>query len=122
MIIGTGIDAVNIERTKRLDDAFIKRYYNTAEVQEYLNLKNDAAKAEFLASRFAVKEAYAKAYGTGFCKDVVPSEITTCHDNNGKPFIKLSGATEKSAKDAAIHLSITHENPLAIAMVILETN
>lgn len=122
MIIGTGIDAVNIERTKRLDDAFIKRYYSPNEILEYqkLSTAHEDIKAQFLASRFAVKEAYAKAFGTGFCSSVVPSEITTCKDQSGKPFIALSGQTLKSAKNVRIHLSITHEDPLAIAMVILE--
>lgn len=122
MIVGTGIDAVNIQRIKKVSEAFVKKYFSAEEIVEYNQLSNahEDIRAQFLASRYAVKEAYAKAYGTGFGRCVVPSEITTCKDENGKPFIKLSGETLKSAKRAKIHLSITHEEPLAIAMVILE--
>lgn len=122
MIIGTGIDAVNIQRAKKLDTAFISRYFSDEEVRDYENLSNahEDVKAQFLASRFAVKEAYAKARGTGFCADVVPREISTVKDSLGKPEIKLYGSTAKRAGNAKIHLSITHEDPLAIAMVVLE--
>lgn len=122
MIIGTGIDAVNIQRTERLDEAFIKRYYSDEEVREYEGLAKaaESIRLQFLASRFAVKEAYAKARGTGFCADVVPKEITTVKDSLGKPGIKLTGKTAQSAGKARIHLSLTHEDPLAIAMVVLE--
>lgn len=122
MIIGTGIDAVNIQRAKRLDNAFVQRYFSPEEIREYEGLKSshEDVRAQFLASRFAVKEAYAKACGTGFCENVVPSEISTVKDKNGKPMIELAGRTLKSSKKATVHLSITHEDPLAIAMVILE--
>jgi len=122
MIVGTGIDAVNIQRTKKLDSAFIQRYFSSEEIKEYENLSSahEDVKAQFLASRFAVKEAYAKARGTGFCSDVVPNEISTEKNKDGKPYIVLSGRTLKSSNNVKIHLSITHEEPLAIAMVILE--
>lgn len=122
MIVGTGIDAVNINRSKKLNSDFITRWYHADEIKEYEKLSgaHEDIRAQFLASRFAVKEAYAKARGTGFGSSVIPSEICTCKDKNGKPFIKLYGTTLKNAGKENIHLTITHEDPLAIAMVILE--
>lgn len=122
MIVGIGIDSVNIQRVKKLNDAFINRYYHADEIAEYGRLASahEDVKACFLASRFAVKEAYAKARGTGFCREVIPNEICTCHDEKGKPAIRLYGETLKSSGGETIHLSITHEEPLASAIVILE--
>ncbi len=123
MILGTGIDAVGIERVKSLGNAFIEKVYSQAERDQYAALANahEDIRAQFLASRFAVKEAYAKARGTGFCDIVNPSEITTCNDDGGRPFIELSGKTLDNAPLSVIHLTLTHEMPLAIAMVILES-
>ncbi|MBR2281298.1 MAG: holo-ACP synthase [Spirochaetales bacterium] len=123
MILGTGIDAVGIERVKHLGEAFVRKVYSPSEIEQYNALEgaHEDVRAQFLASRFAVKEAYAKARGTGFSDIVVPSDITTCEDECGKPFIELSGKTLDNAPLSAIHLSLTHEMPLAIAMVVLES-
>ena len=123
MILGTGIDAVGIERVKHLGDAFLNKVYSQSEIEQYRALGNahEDVRAQFLASRFAVKEAYAKARGTGFSDIVVPCEITTCKDDCGRPYIELSGKTLDNAPLSAIHLTMTHEMPLAIAMVVLES-
>jgi len=123
MICGIGIDAASIERTGRLDEHAINRIFHPDEVAQYKSL-NSAAKSvrdQFLASRFAVKEAYAKARGLGFCQDIVPAEICTCEDPLGKPYIKLCGRTgENHPANQNIFVSITHQEPLAVAVVILE--
>lgn len=123
MISGIGIDAVSIERVKKLDAHFLEKIYNESELEEYglLADAHEDIRAQFLASRFAAKEAYAKARGTGFCETVVPKEIYVKKEASGKPSIVLCGATLDNAPRAAVHLSITHESPLAIAMVVLET-
>lgn len=123
MISGIGIDAVSIERVKRLDRHFLERVYNECELEEYALLEDahEEVKAQFLASRFAAKEAYAKARGTGFCETVVPCEVYVKKEPSGKPSLVLCGRTLDNAPRAAVHLSITHEKPLAIAMVVLET-
>ena len=123
MISGIGIDAVSLERVKNLDRHFLEKVYNEHELEEYALLENahEDVKAQFLASRFAAKEAYAKACGTGFCETVVPREIYVKKEATGKPSLVLCGTTLDNAPRAAVHLSITHEEPLAIAMVVLET-
>ena len=123
MISGIGIDAVSLERVKKLDRHFLEKVYNEHELEEYALLENahEDVKAQFLASRFAAKEAYAKACGTGFCETVVPPEIYVKKEATGKPSLVLCGTTLDNAPRTAVHLSITHEEPLAIAMVVLET-
>lgn len=123
MILGTGIDAVAIERVKRLSEKTLQRIFNEKELEEYKALENahEDIRAQFLASRFAVKEAYAKARGTGFCETVKPSEIYTQKEKDGRPYVVLCGKTLDNAPRAVVHLSITHEMPLAIAMVTLES-
>ena len=98
--------------------------FSASELEEYAALENahEDIRAQFLASRFAVKEAYAKARGTGFNADVVPNEISTLKEEDGRPYVQLSGKTLDNAPHCVIHLTITHEEPLAIAMVILESD
>ena len=124
MICGIGLDAASIERTGRLDEHAVNRIFHPSEVARYKELASAAkgVRDQFLASRFAVKEAYAKARGLGFCDVIVPNEICTCEDKLGKPFIKLVGKTlEHHPKDQNIFVSITHQEPLALAVVILES-
>lgn len=121
MILGIGVDAVCISRMEKLGDATLKRIFSTEELEEYENLHAVAEiKNQYLASRFAVKEAYAKARGLGFGSKISPQEITTKKDENGKPFIVLKGKTLENAPKCNVQLSITHEDPLAIAFVVLE--
>ena len=123
MILGIGVDAVSIERAGKLSGRTLEKIFNETELEEYKDLEtaHPDIKAQFLASRFAVKEAYAKARGTGFCDIVVPNEIRTAREENGRPCVVLCGKTLDNAPKAAVHLSITHEKPLAIAMVVLES-
>ncbi len=123
MIFGIGTDAVSIERAGRLNGRALTKIFNPRELEEYKSLENahPEIKAQFLASRFAVKEAYAKARGLGFGSEISPSEICTCKDKDGKPFIELSGHTLEKSPALICHVSITHEMPLAIAFVVLET-
>ncbi len=123
MVSGIGLDAVSLERVKKLDRHFLEKVYNEYELEEYALLENahEDIKAQFLASRFAAKEAYAKACGTGFCETVIPKEIYVKKEESGKPSLALCGKTLDNAPRVAIHLSITHQEPLAIAMVVLET-
>ena len=123
MILGIGVDAVSIERAGKLSGRTLEKIFNETELEEYKDLEtaHPDIKAQFLASRFAVKEAYAKARGTGFCDIVVPNEIRTAREEDGRPCVVLCGKTLDNAPKATVHLSITHEKPLAIAMVVLES-
>jgi holo-[acyl-carrier protein] synthase len=124
MIVGTGIDLVEIERiqqsVERYGQRFLKRVYTAAE-QAYCLRKKNAA--ESLAARFAAKEAAAKALGTGINHGVTWLEIEVLREPGGRPTIAFHGrarefATRLGVQSAA--LSITHTRGLAMASVMLE--
>ena len=118
-----GIDAVSIERVGRLSASFISRYYSSSEFKQLQEIENKEAKKEFLASRFAAKEALLKAMGVGL-KGFSLNEISVERKESGEPFFKIKGSVleflEKNFKDYDLQLSLTHEKPLALALVYLE--
>jgi holo-[acyl-carrier protein] synthase len=122
-IIGIGVDAVTIERlgAAKLSDHALSRLFHPEEVAQALQL-DGLRRAEFLASRFAAKEAFAKALGCGFSK-VVPCEVCVRGDALGKPSLHTEGKTAAliDTAHAVIHLSLTHEGPLAMAFVVIES-
>jgi holo-[acyl-carrier protein] synthase len=124
MIVGTGIDLVEIERIKRsverYGERFLDRVYTAAEKAYCLRKRNSA---ESLAARFAAKEAGAKALGTGISHGVNWLEIEVIREPGGRPTIAFHGrarevAQRLGAKSAA--LSLTHTGSLAMASVVLE--
>lgn len=130
MIIGIGNDLVDIRRIEKTlkthQERFIKRCFSQSEQQQLLTRKDDQ-KAQFLAKRFAAKEACVKALGSGFVDDIYLKDISVERDSAGKPSLILSGgALEKlhevvgSNKDPYLHLSLSDEPPYASAFVILE--
>jgi len=124
-IFGIGVDIVKIDRVKasllRHGDDFAKKILNENELKKFLALKNQAA---FLAKRFAAKEAFAKALGTGIVEGVTFPMIEVVNNDNGKPEIVLHGETKKRVDAHAIHsifLSLSDEKDYAVAQVVLET-
>lgn len=121
-IRGIGIDAVAIDRmdSQRMGMHVLQRMFSASEVSEALELEG-RRRAEFLASRFAAKEAFVKALGYGF-RGIAPSDIEVVIDEMGKPSLRISsGPAERFSLDTlGISLSLTHEQNLAIAFVILE--
>ena len=116
MIKGTGIDIVEIDRirsaVKRHGQRFLDRIYTPAELT-YCKGFNKLKFPE-LSVRFAAKEAYAKAIGTGM-KGIGWKEIEVCNDGKGKPFLKIKGQTKKNA-----HITLSHSQKYGIASVIIE--
>jgi holo-[acyl-carrier protein] synthase len=124
MIVGSGIDLVEIERIQqsmeRYGPRFLNRVYTSAE-QAYCLRKRKAA--ESLAARFAAKEAGAKALGTGISRGVNWLEIEVTREPGGRPTLRFSGrAAEIAAHLGVKHaaLSLTHSMELAMASVVLE--
>ena len=125
MIYGVGTDIVNIERVKKIlsknRDGFIKRVLSEHEQALFANKADSAA---YFAKRFAAKEAFAKALGTGIGRVVSFQDLTIRNNENGKPHFIPSEKlrqylVENNIKQA--HLSISDENQNAIAFVVLET-
>ena len=122
-IFGAGIDLIEISRISKSikNKNFIDRIYSKSEIQKARSLKN---KSSFFAKRFAAKEAFSKAIGTGISEGISFKEISVVNNIKGKPTIKLSGKTKnivlKKIKKAKVHLSLSDEKKYAIAMVIIE--
>ena len=122
-IFGAGIDLIEISRINKSikNKNFIDRIYSKSEIQKARSLKN---KSSFFAKRFAAKEAFSKAIGTGISEGISFKEISVVNNIKGKPTIKLSGKTKnivlKKIKKAKVYLSLSDEKKYAIAMVIIE--
>jgi holo-[acyl-carrier protein] synthase len=124
MIIGTGVDIVEIPRFRktmeRLKDRFLLRVFTPAE-QHYSNAHRDPV--PHFAARFAAKEALFKALGTGWAKGVTWLDAEVLREGQDAPVMVLHGEALRlsAAKGAqAIHLSLSHTDQWAIATVILE--
>lgn len=124
MIVGMGIDAVEIERIEqtigRYGQRFLNRVYTAGE-QEYCLRKRSSA--ESFAGRFAAKEAGAKALGTGISWGVTWTEIEVVRERGGRPTVKFHGRAAEVAARLGVEnasLSLTHTKALAMASVVLE--
>jgi holo-[acyl-carrier protein] synthase len=124
MIVGSGIDLVEIGRIQRsmerYGQRFLDRVYTAAE-QAYCLRKRQAA--ESLAARFAAKEAGAKALGTGISQGVNWLEIEVVREPGGRPALRFYGRAARFADRLGVRhaaLSITHTADLAMASVVLE--
>jgi holo-[acyl-carrier protein] synthase len=124
MIVGSGIDLVEIPRIQqsmeRFGSRFLNRVYTPAE-QAYCLRKRNAA--ESLAARFAAKEAGAKALGTGISHGVSWLEIEVVREPSGRPTIQFHGRAAELAKAMQVAhaaLSLTHTATLSMASVVLE--
>ena len=125
MIVGLGTDIVEISRIEdslnRLGQAFANRILTQMELQQF-NESN--RQVEFLAKRFATKEAAAKALGTGIGRGVSWQHMWVEHSEFGAPqLIFIDGAAERlqSLGGNRIHLSLSDETSYAMATVILES-
>lgn len=123
MIFGIGIDIIEVPRVEKLtkkDDKFIKKIFTQTEIDYCRKFKNGA---QNFAGRFAVKEAFMKAMGTGFSNGVKFSEIETVNDKLGKPEIVLYGGTKDKFEESNLkfsHVSIAHLKDYATAVVVIE--
>lgn len=124
MIYGIGTDIVEVTRIedslRRFGDAFAERILNE---REWLAYTQSQTKARFLAKRFAAKEAFAKALGTGLRAPATFQNIGIAHDDLGKPVLDLAMELQAYLDARGIrgqHLSISDEKALAAAFVVLE--
>jgi holo-[acyl-carrier protein] synthase len=124
MIVGSGIDLVEIDRIQssldRFGERFLDRIYTKAE-QAYCLRKRNAA--ESFAARFAAKEAAAKALGTGINYGITWREIEVQRAASGRPSLQFHGRAAEYAKRIGAEnaaLSLTHTRSTAMASVVLE--
>lgn len=124
MIYGVGTDLVNVARVesllRRFGERFVNRILCQTEVAEYGQAPQPA---HFLAKRFAAKEAFSKALGTGIGEKMGWHDIHLTHDQWGRPIIKSSPALAQylaSLQIDASYVSLSDEQDYALAFVILE--
>ncbi|HIU18124.1 MAG TPA: holo-ACP synthase [Candidatus Avidesulfovibrio excrementigallinarum] len=124
-VIGIGLDLVErarIERAlNRFGKAFLARILSPEE--QRLVPQGGARKIDFVAARFAAKEAASKALGTGFANGISPRDFEILSLPSGAPRLRLCGAALEHARRldvASCHLTLTHSTTHAAAVVILE--
>jgi len=87
-------------------------------------IDTDKKLACLLAKRYAAKEAFVKALGTGLREDISLKDIETLHNELGKPYLKISGIAQKKLGElslkAKLHISVSDDYPYAQAIVIIE--
>tara|TARA_A100001015_G_scaffold198345_1_gene221302 strand:+ start:1227 stop:1610 length:384 start_codon:yes stop_codon:yes gene_type:complete len=123
-IYGIGTDIVSIKRIKLSlkKKNFINRIFNEKEI---LKCKKVYNQYNCFAKRFAAKEAFSKALGTGISNGINFNEIIILNDKSGKPYINLKGVTEKKIKKifrkkkTKISLSLSDEENYAVAFVTI---
>lgn len=114
MIKGIGIDIIELSRVQEIiqrQPKFIERVLCPSEVEMFETLST-ARKTEFLAGRFAAKEAFSKANGTGIGKELSFQDIEIGTNSMGKPFV--------IRPEGQAYLSISHSKEYAVAQVIIE--
>lgn len=123
MIIGTGVDLIEVERIERAlsrhGQRFLDRLFTPAEVQYCEG--GGAQKSHRLAARFAAKEATLKALGTGLRNGLNWTDIEVIRDPLGKPALRLTGKAADLAAQQGItqlHVSLSHAKDYAVAQVV----
>ncbi|MCR4742147.1 MAG: holo-ACP synthase [Treponema sp.] len=124
MIFGIGCDIVECNRFEDWihDIKKCQRFFNQEELFD--DKWSDKIKIQHLASRYACKEAFVKALGTGF-SDFQLTDIFLSQDSSGKPILNVSNQAKKlldsKISDYNIHVTLSHENSCAIAFVVIES-
>ena len=129
MIIGLGSDLCNIERIQKSLDRFGERFEQRVftDKERAKAARRQFTKAGTLAKRFAAKEAFSKAVGTGFKAGVFMRDIGVINAPSGAPTLALTGgakarldAITPNGYEARIHLTLTDDHPWAQAFVVIE--
>lgn len=122
MILGLGTDITDVARIAKsvADTRFKERVFSPAEIAY---CESRAHKNESFAARFAAKEAFFKALGTGWRGGLAFNEVEITNDDLGKPSLQLIGTTAGIVAEKniiSIHVSLSHTKETAIAVVIIE--
>ncbi len=124
MILGIGVDIIEVRRIRasfeKFGDRFINRVLRPDEIRYCLSHRDPGP---FLAARFAAKEAISKAFGTGIGRQLGWQDMEVGRKESGEPFVILhdQGRALLAARAAdRVHLTLTHTNEHAVAVAILE--
>jgi len=122
MIYGIGTDLCEVNRIKqsieKYGEKFVSRVFTPTEIA-YCDLFNDKKYVHY-AARFAAKEAFSKAIGTGFAEGFKLNEVGIINESSGKPYIELFGSLKEKYSQLTVHISLSHTDDNAHAYLILE--
>ncbi len=128
-IYGIGTDIINVSRIEKIlrknKIQFKKKIFTKKEIFYCDSKKNSES---YYAKRFAAKEAFVKALGTGFSNGLLHKDVEIINNKKGKPIIKMSPRSAKiinkilKNKKYSIHLSLSDDKPWAVATVIINKN
>jgi holo-[acyl-carrier protein] synthase len=125
LILGSGIDIIEVQRVEaahqKFGERFLQRILRPSELAYCFSHK---APGPFLAARFAGKEAISKAFGTGIGGQLAWQDIEICRKESGEPYVVLHGKGETLLRERGgriVHLSLSHTASYAAAMAILES-
>ena len=128
VIIGLGSDLCNIERIQRSLDRFGERFIARVftETERAKAERRPFTRAGTYAKRFAAKEAFSKAVGTGFKRGVFMKDIGVVNLGSGQPTLELTGGAKERldamtppGHAALVHLTMTDDHPFALAVVVI---
>ncbi|HEY3875495.1 MAG TPA: holo-ACP synthase [Candidatus Kapabacteria bacterium] len=128
MIFGIGIDTIEVARIARSVEQYGEQFLNRIFCEEEIRYSQWMPRtAEHFAARFAAKEAFAKALGTGVRRGFSWNKVCVLKERSGRPYIELRGrmverASSIVAQPFTVQLSLTHTRELAEAMVVIETS
>lgn len=124
MILGVGIDIIEVQRVEaayqKFGDRFLRRFLRPPELEYCLSFK---ASGPHLAARFAAKEAISKAFGTGIGRHLGWQDMEICRKKSGEPYVVLHGKGEtllQARGGRLVHVSLSHTATQATAVAILE--
>jgi holo-[acyl-carrier protein] synthase len=125
MILGIGIDLIEVERIRasftKFGDRFLKRILLPAEIEYCLSHKDPSP---FLAARFAAKEAISKAFGTGIGAELGWQDMEVRRKESGEPYVVLHGGGEELFRKRgarALLISLSHTQAHSTAVAVLES-
>ncbi|BET29409.1 MULTISPECIES: holo-[acyl-carrier-protein] synthase [Wolbachia] len=121
MIYGIGTDIVYIPRILRISqkygEKFLNKVYTKKEIEISKKYNSQEVRAKYFAKRFAAKEAFVKALGTGFSQGIIMKDIEIYSNIRGKPHLAIT--KDFISKDYKIHLSLSDDQDYATAFVVI---
>ncbi len=121
MIKGIGVDIVEIDRIrkslKEYGDKFLNKIFTLEEVK-YCKTKRNMH--QHLAARFAAKEAFSKAFATGWTGEFRWRDVEVLNDPSGKPNISLYGNLKRQLSRTRVFISLSHSDSSVVAVVVIE--
>jgi holo-[acyl-carrier protein] synthase len=121
MIIGIGVDIIEIERIQKSIDEYGPLFLNKLFTENEINYcSSKQFPTQHYAARFAAKEAFAKAISTGWSGDFEWKNVEVKNDPIGKPSFELYGKTAEVLQGCSVFLSMSHSDTTVIAYVVIE--